>query len=203
MIIAVDDAGDPEVKLDKGSSRYFLIAAICFNDDLDAEEVSLRIRRLRRDLGWKPSHEFKFRKTSPEIRKTFLNAVRNYPFDVSLMILDKHQIDSSLFRNNASKLYNAAILGAIKGFDTEIKNVHIYIDGESGQNYRKKVKTFFRNELPKGSIKELTYRDSKNDNLIQLADMVVGAVRRSVEKDKNNSYRQIIKKRVVRTRTSL
>ena len=203
MIIAVDDAGDPGFKLGTGSSRYFLIAAVCFDDDLDAEEMSLRIKRLRRDLKWKPLHEFKFRKTSPEIRKKFLDVVKNYTFSVSLVILDKSQIDGNALRNNASRLYNTAILKAIKGLNTEIKNAHIYIDGESGRNYRKNVKTFFRKELPKGSIKELTYRDSRNDNLIQLADMIVGAIRRSVEKDRDGSYHKILKKRIIRVQTSI
>ena len=72
MIIAVDDSGDPGFKLGKGSSEYFVIAAIFFDDDLDAEEAALKIKRLRKSLHWNPLHEFKFRKSSAEIKRQFL-----------------------------------------------------------------------------------------------------------------------------------
>ena len=197
MIIAIDDSGDPGLKLGRGSSDYFCIAAVLFKDDLDAEEASLKIRRLRRDLGWRPLHEFKFRKTSPEIRKQFLNDAKSQNFIVSIITLDKHAIiDNKDFKKNASKLYNAVILQAIKSFGDELKDAHIYIDGESGKDYRRHVKTFFRKELPKGVVKELSYRDSRADNLIQLADMIVGAARRSVERDQDNSYLRIIRKKI-------
>ncbi|MDO4987001.1 MAG: hypothetical protein Q4E46_01630 [Candidatus Saccharibacteria bacterium] len=46
MIVSVDDSGDPGLKLERGSSAYFVIAAILFKDDLDAEEAALKIKRL-------------------------------------------------------------------------------------------------------------------------------------------------------------
>ncbi|MBR0460831.1 DUF3800 domain-containing protein [Candidatus Saccharibacteria bacterium] len=199
MIIAIDDSGDPGLKIGKGSSRYFVIAVVCFADDLDAEEASLKIKRIRRDLKWKPLHEFKFRKTSPEIRRMFLSEMKRFDFRVSLVILDKTDIINIVaFKKNASELYNAAILKALASFSGRMESVHIYIDGESGLDYRRKVRTYLRKNLPKGAIKELTYRDSKNDNLIQLADMIAGATRRSVERDTDASYLKIIKERITR-----
>ena len=197
MIISIDDSGDPGLKLEKGSSNYFVIAAVCFADDLDAEETALKIKRLRRDLGWKSSHEFKFRKTSPEIRKQFLNTVKNCNFDISLVIQDKKSLVGNRdFEKHADQLYNTVVLKSIKALGDNINAAHIYIDGEKGKNYRRNVKTFFRKHTKKQLVKELTYRDSRNDNLIQLADMIVGAARRSVEKDKDTAYLRIIKKRI-------
>ena len=71
MIIAIDDSGDPGLKMDKGSSSYFVIVAVVFLTDHDAEATALKIERFRQTLKWKDYHEFKFRKTSPEIRKAF------------------------------------------------------------------------------------------------------------------------------------
>lgn len=197
MIISIDDSGDPGLKLEKGSSNYFVIAAVCFADDLDAEEAALKIKRLRRDLGWKPSHEFKFRKTSPAIRKQFLNTVKNCNFDISLVIQDKKSlVGNKDFEKHADQLYNTVVLKSIKALGDNISAAHIYIDGEKGKNYRRNVKTFFRKHTKKQLVKELTYRDSRDDNLIQLADMIVGSARRSVEKDKDTAYLRIIKKRI-------
>ena len=204
MIISVDDSGDPGLKLGRGSSAYFVIASILFSDDLDAEETALKIKRLRQKLGWKQKHEFKFRKTSPEIRKLFLTEVRGCNFDISLVILDKKSVEGNrAFEKDASKLYNAAIIKSVKSFKKELRQVHVLVDGESGSTYRRNVKTFFRKNLPKGAIGQLSYHDSVDDNLVQFADMIAGAARRSVERDRDSSYIRIIKKHIVSLETSL
>ena len=204
MIIAIDDSGDPGLKLGKGSSDYFVIAAILFTDDLDAEEAALKIKRLRQKLGWKPRHEFKFRKTSPWVRQLFLNEIKSCNFEVSLVIIDKKDYEGEkLFKNDASKLYNAVILKSMKGFTVSLKQVHIIVDGESGSSYRRKVKTFFRKNLSKQAIRELSYRDSADDNLVQLADMVAGAAHRSTGQDKDLSDIKIVRKHIVRIETSI
>lgn len=52
MLVFLDDSGDPGFKLDRGSSAFFVIACVIFEDKLDAEEVSLIMKRYRRGLGW-------------------------------------------------------------------------------------------------------------------------------------------------------
>lgn len=204
MLITVDDSGDPGIKLGKGSSEYFVIASVFFEDDLDAEETALKIKRLRQKLNWQPGHEFKFRKTSPEIRKMFLSEVRNCKFDISLVVLNKNDVASNKeFRNDSSKLYNQVILKSVQAFQSRLKSASIHIDGESGVAYRRSVRTYFRKNLSKNAMKDLRHKDSRSDNLIQLADMIVGAARRSVERDKDASYLKIIKKRIVSFETSL
>ena len=203
MIIAVDDSGDPGIKLGKGSSNYFLIAAVLFEDDLDAEETALKMKRLRKELGWKENHEFKFRKLSPELRLKFLETVKDLSYKIVIFELDKTTLkDVRIYRNDASKLYNAVILETIKAFGDSVKSAHIYVDGEGGNDYRRKVKSYFRKNLPKQMMKELSYQDSKKNNLIQLADMVVGAARRVVERDESK-YIKIVKKRIVKIRKEL
>lgn len=50
MIIAIDDSGDPGLKMDKGSSSYFVIVAAVFLTDHDAEATALKIERFRQTL---------------------------------------------------------------------------------------------------------------------------------------------------------
>ncbi len=63
QLVFIDDSGDPGFKLDRGSSKHFVIACIIFNDPLDAEEAALLIKKYRRGLGWRQDREFKFNKT--------------------------------------------------------------------------------------------------------------------------------------------
>ena len=64
MIIFIDDSGDPGFKLQKGSSSYFVIAFVLFDDPLEAERTSLAIKDLRRKLKASDYYEFKFNKKS-------------------------------------------------------------------------------------------------------------------------------------------
>ena len=177
MIISVDDSGSPGLKPGRGVTSYFAIAAICFNNNTDAERAKLKIQSLKTRLSWKNNREFKFRKANAEIKTKFFEAIKNQKFTISVVLLEKSQLNQKEFYKSPSKLYNTTILKALQGLGVDLINAYIYIDGESGSNYRKRVKTFFRKNLPPGAIKELTYEDSVNNPLIQLADMVVGAIR--------------------------
>lgn len=59
MLIFIDDSGDPGFKFDKGSSKIFVIVLIIFDDNLDAEETALKIKRLRQ--RFKKSERFEFK----------------------------------------------------------------------------------------------------------------------------------------------
>lgn len=198
MLITVDDSGGPGLKPGKGVTSYFAIAAIYFATDADAEKAKRKIQKLKDELRWKEKREFKFRKANAEVKTAFFKAVRNQNFTVSVVLLEKDKLDKKLFEKHPSKLYNAAILRAIQGLGVDLEQAHIYIDGEGGNNYRKKAKTFFRQNLPAGAMKELTYVDSVKDPLIQLADMVVGAIRYTLgEKKDADDYFHMIKKHII------
>ena len=195
MIIAIDDSGDPGLKMDKGSSSYFVIVAAVFLTDHDAEATALKIERFRQALKWREHHESKFRKTSPEIRKAFLSEINSCNFVLSVAVVDKANTNVDIPSNrDASSLYNTVILRAISQVLDESTNARVLIDGEGGSSYKRNVKTFFRQNLPKNAIKQIRYRDSKNDVLIQLADMVAGSVNRSLTGDKE--YLSIIKRHI-------
>jgi hypothetical protein len=78
----LDDAGDVGFKLDRGSSAYFIIACVAFDETIAAEEVALNMKKLRRDLGWNEFQEFKFNKTRKEVIKNLLSRVADYDFSI-------------------------------------------------------------------------------------------------------------------------
>lgn len=174
-----------------------MIAAIFFDDDLDAEEAALNIKRLRKSLHWNPSHEFKFRKSSAEIKRLFFEVIAPLNFRAAISIVDKRHFADKTLQRETSKFYNTIILRTLLT-NGQFSRAHIYIDGEGGNDYRRKVKTFFRQNLPRNAIRVLTYRDSKQDNLIQIADMVAGAALRSVSHRRADQfdYLKLIRKHI-------
>jgi len=197
MLITIDDSGDPGLKPSEGASKFFVIATVCFENEEDANRMRRRINRLKTELDWVAMREFKFRKDRPDIKQLFFSTIKPLNFRVSLVILEKSKITSQEYRKNPSKLYNATILKAIKTLSCNLNDLYIHIDGEGGKGYRHRVKTYFRQNLPAGIVKSLDYRDSKDDVLVQLADMVAGAARHSVsDKADAGVYLNMIKKHI-------
>ena len=200
MLVFIDDAGDAGFKLEKGSSKHFVIACVIFDDNLDAEETALKIKRLRRSLKWRDDHEFKFNKASKLVRLTFLSEIKSCNFRVRAIVADKEVIRSPELRTNNTKFYNYMIKEVLSKSDGSIKNGSIRLDGHEDRAYKKAATTYFRQQAnPRGSvIKDMKFVNSKNDNLIQLADMVAGSILRSTQSNKTDKdeYLKVIKKRI-------
>ncbi len=200
MLVFIDDSGDPGFKLDKGSSRHFVIACVVFDDNLDAEETALKIKRLRRSLGWRDDHEFKFNKANKRIRLAFLDEVKGCNFRIRAIVADKSVIRSHELRSNKNKFYNYMIKEVLAKSEGSISDGRIRLDGHEDRAYKKAAVTYFRQQAnPRGGvIKDLKFVNSKNDNLVQLADMVAGAILRTTQADKTDSeeYLKILQKRV-------
>jgi hypothetical protein len=73
LLVLIDESGCTGFKLDKGSSPYFVMAMVIFNDFSYAEKTSAIIGKLREDLRVKP--EFKFSKCSHEVRDHFFQKI--------------------------------------------------------------------------------------------------------------------------------
>lgn len=200
MLVFIDDSGDPGFKLERGSSRFFVIACVIFDDNLDAEEAALKIKRLRRSLNWRDDHEFKFNKATKAIRLSFLSEIQSCPFRVRAIIADKSLIRSDELKRNKNKFYNFMIKEVLSKSDGSIKQASIRLDGHEDRAYKKAATTYFRQQAnPRGGlIKDMKFVNSSNDNLIQLADMVAGTILRSsqIEKTDSAEYIALIKKRI-------
>jgi len=195
-LIFIDDSGCTGFKFGRGSTDYFGIAAIFFDDNLDAEETALKIKRLRRSFGWHDLHEFKFRKTSNKIIEQFMNTVQPCNFRVVTALIDKRKVtDKNMIKNPILFYYNV-ILQTIRAGGI-LNKANIYIDGEAGRKYSQKAKTYIRKNLPKNAVNKVTFKDSNTDNLVQLADMIVGALLHTTEERGNSdTFLSIIEKHI-------
>ena len=200
MLVFIDDSGDAGFKLDKGSSAHFVIACVIFDDNLDAEETALKIKRLRRSLNWRDDHEFKFNKMNKALRLAFLNEVKGCNFRVRAIVTDKTLIRSQELRTNKHKFYNYMIKEVLTKSAGSITNARIRLDGHEDRAYKKAATTYFRQQAnPRNSvIRDMKFVNSQNDNLIQLADMVAGSILRTTQADKTDSagYTKVIEGRI-------
>ena len=196
MLIFIDDSGDPGFKVEKGSSEVFVIALIIFGDFLDGEETALKIKRLRQSMMLKDNFEFRFNKCRKEFRCKFLSTVADSRFRVRAMVMQKDRIYGRELRRSKESFYSYAIKMVLKHHGGTIRDAKIRLDGHGDRQFRNTISLYLRRELnsPQNKIfKDLKFVDSQKNVLIQLADMVAGAINRSYSnKDDRNTYKGII-----------
>ncbi len=196
MLIFIDDSGDPGFKVEKGSSAVFVIALIIFDDPLDAEETALKIKRLKQIMKLNDNFEFRFNKCRKDFRCKFLSTVADSRFRVRAIIMRKDRIYGRELRRSKESFYSYAIKTVLKYHGGTIHDAKIRLDGHGDRLFKNTVSMYLRRELnsPRNKIfKDLKFVDSQKNVLVQLADMVAGAINRSYsDKDDKNLYKGII-----------
>lgn len=198
MYIYLDESGDTGFKFHRGSSRYFIIGLIMVADPVPLHQA---IDNLRLRLGLPEDHEFKFARTHHEGRVAFFEALRPSPYQVRCLVVDKSRLTSASLRIK-ERFYNYLVKLVLEHDFGTITNARLVID-ESFKDKAKKMHltTYLRRHLnvDTGSgarkITGIAYHESHRDNMLQAADMVVGAIARSYEKG-DRQYHQLIRKKI-------
>jgi len=199
MLVFIDDSGDAGFKLEKGSSEFFVICAVICDDNLEAEKMAIAIKELRRELFKRDDMEFKFHKSSKETRKSFLECAGKYKFRARCLVVDKKILHSPELKGSKDSFYSYMIKTMLKYNNKTIFDAKIRIDGSGDRVFRRSFITYLRRELNSNErrvLQNCKMVDSKSDVLIQMADMVAGAIHRSYQKNKDDwkIYKDIIKK---------
>ncbi len=201
MIVFIDDSGDAGFKLEKGSSSHFVIACVIFDDDLEALKVKVAVKELKRKLNFPDNVEFKFFKSKNTVKESFLRTINKFQFRVRTIVVDKSLIRSDELRNNKNSFYSYIIKLVLENSNESILDAKIRIDGSGDRFFRRNFLSYLRRQLnskQKKIMKNCKLIDSKSDELIQVADMVAGCIRRSFDKSKKDSvdYKSLIKKHI-------
>lgn len=187
MLVLIDESGDPGFKLVRGSSSHFVIAMVIFDDEGDAEKASAAIRDLRGQLRLKT--EFKFAKSHDNVKDAFFDCVCAYPFRVRAVVVDKSAIYSGNLRTRKALFYNFFVKSLLEHDNGRLHDARVKIDGSGDRRFRNELNTYLRRELHEGKVRSVKFAESHRDNLIQLADMVAGAILRSYRLDRKHADR--------------
>jgi len=200
MVIFIDESGDAGFKTSRGSTRYFVIVLLIFDDELVAEEVALEIKKLKRKLHLGDDFEFKFNKSDKKIKESFLLTIKPFKYRIRAIVVNKEKIHSPLLREKTESFYNYFLKCVLEHNNESILDAKLRLDGLGERKFRQALQTYLRKQLnsqTKQIMNNLKFRNSKNDVLIQMADMIAGALRRYYEDSKSDSknYWNILKKK--------
>lgn len=196
MLVFLDESGDPGFKTEKGSSPFFVINLVTFNDDLEAEKTAVAIKELRRELKHSDFFEFKFNKTPKEEVLRFLEVVNKFDWKYRAIVVRKDLIRSSELKNVHESFYNYMMKLVLKHHGGTIQKAKLRVDGRGSHEFKRSVTTYLRLNLPKGTLDTLRFRNSQSDVLIQMADIIAGSIHRSYQprKDKGDYISKIKRK---------
>jgi hypothetical protein len=191
MLIFIDESGDPGLKLKQGASKFFSVALVIFEDHEEALACDKKIEGLRQELGWSSKSEFHFKMNSDKVRETFLKAVSPYNFFYYGIIMNKKQLYGEGFKDKHS-FYKYACSLVFENAKEKLKSATIIIDQSGSLTFKRQLEKYLKrkmNQYEKKLIKTVKMQDSNRNNLLQLADYVVGALNRSMFSNRKNAKR--------------
>lgn len=194
MLVFIDESGDTGLKINKGSSRYFVIVLVSFEDNEKAIVCDQRIQLLKRELKTSDNFEFKFSKLRQEQRIKFFEAVLPYAFFYYGIVINKdlNKLYGDGFKIKES-FYKYACNLVFENAKSYLKEAKIVIDGSGSREFKRQLTVYLRKKIGTSIIKKVKIQSSHSNNLIQLADMIAGAVNRSFSnKEDKRIYRKII-----------
>jgi len=203
MLVFIDESGDTGRKIAQGSSRYFVVSLVLFKDHDEAQNCDQRIELLKSELGRDKDSEFHFQDNSEGVRMAFLEAVSRYDFTYFAVIIDKDP--KKLFGpgfEDKNSFYKYACSMVFSNAEPYLSNVIVVLDKSGSARFRAGLKRYLNLKTSEGSqktlIKKLKQQDSRQNNLLQLADYVSGVINRKCQnKPKWRDYYKYLQSREV------
>src|SRR3989338_3999333 len=201
MLVFIDESVDTGLTIEKGATKYFIIVMVAFEDNDEASACNKRIDLLRRELRLSPDYEFHFHRNSDRAREAFLRAVLPYQFFYYGIVINKEKLFGDGFKNKES-FYKYACGLLFENAKERLENAIVVMD-ESGRNlFKYQLAAYLRKKVKRDDgrkcIKKVKMQNSKGNNLLQLADMINGAVQRSLGERKNSKgYRMMMQSREI------
>lgn len=201
MLCFIDESGDPGRKIGKGSSPTFTITLVIFQDRDEANLCDSKIDDLRKELSLPSDYEFHFVDCSDRKRIKFFECVSQFDFFYLSITINKALLygEGFKFKDSFYKYTCGLVFENAKPY---LENATVVFDGSGSRKFKQQLQTYLKkrvNESESKKLKKIKIQTSHTNNLIQLADMVCGAIAYSFKKKKKNGekYRDIISHREI------
>jgi hypothetical protein len=192
MLVFIDESGDSGFQFDRGSSRYFVIVALIFADEIAAEACESAIELLRKELAFPPSREFHFKSCSDKVREAFFRCIANERFGYYGFVLDKRGLCSpGIEFRDGKEFYEYAVSVVCESARGILKDAKVTIDKNGDRAFKDRLQKTLKRQMTDDAglcpIRKLGMQASHSNSLLQLADMVCGALARSFQSEKAGS----------------
>lgn len=201
MWMYLDDSGDGSCNA--VASSHLIMSTCVFRDTAHIQQARSAIDACAERFGIKG--EFKFSKVRKRVKDDFFERMADVEFSIRAIVVDKALIRSPYYRAGPSQMKGLAISQLLSHGFGEIRNAKVFIDGEDTKAFGISDAAHFRDKAEKaapGSIHSVKFADSKQNRIIQIADMHAGAINATVRREKPRmpQYFETFKERLYQPR---
>jgi hypothetical protein len=114
-------------------------------------------------------------------------------------VINKSKLFGEGFKHKES-FYKYASSLLFENAKDKLQNAIVVIDESGRKAFKYQLATYLKKKIntkDRVCIKKVKMQDSRSNNLLQLADMVAGAVNRSLSKKKRDGFRDMISAREI------
>lgn len=182
------------MNFEKGASRYFVPAFISTESPDDLRQT---LTNLRQKLDLRETHEFKFHKmASAEVRNEVFSALAHARFDAWALVVDKTRLPKIFETTESIEIYTHFITELLVVIPDELQKDATLILDEFGStpDLRTELRrAMLKRHMPR-LFKRVIVRSSHRESLIQVADLVAGAIMRRDSQNDSDAFDMISKK---------
>jgi hypothetical protein len=194
ITFAGGESGDVSFNFGKGASRYFVMAVIATTQPENMRQVLVDVKK---EFKLSPSYEFSFNDiASSSLRLRIFQALQTADFEAWALVVDKTSLSIPFSVMRRLDFYLFCITELLQTIPSEKREKATLILDEFGGEpdlpleFRRYMK---RRNIPRHFSRVLTKR-SKSEPLIQVADLVAGAVFRRDAQHDSDAFDMIEKK---------
>lgn len=191
MLVLIDESGDSGLKLIEGSSKYFVVSLVVFEDNEEAIACDQRIELLKRELRWDSNSEFHYKYNSNKVREVFFRAVSQYNFFYYSISINKDpkKLTGDGFKFKSS-FYKYACSLVFENAKEKLIDSTVIIDKNGNRDFRTELDRYLKKKMNSSEakrIKKVKQEDSKTNNLLQLADYICGVTHANLKGKKGST----------------
>lgn len=187
LTFAGDEAGDASFSFAGGASTHFVLALIATAQPDVLRETLVRLRAQR---GLPADYEFKYhRLSSARLRRTVIAQLQGMDFVVYALTVDKRALPGYLYTLDAHDFYAllaAELIAQVPLAEREGSLLLLDEFDPRGRALMALKRGLKRRGVRRGFRKMLNVR-SRSEALVQIADVVAGAILRSLTQGDNDS----------------
>jgi len=191
---AGDEAGGVSFAFDKGASRYFVVTMIATKSPDDLRDL---LTNARQKAHLPQRFDFRFNSlASAKLRTLLFSLLADANFEAWAIVVDKSNLPDTFKLMSGLDVYLYFVPELIRQIPEEKRSGGTLILDEFGypQQTKDELKRIMKAREITHNFRRISIRRSQSESLIQVADLVAGAILRRDSRNQSEAYDMIERK---------